>query len=193
MEKPGSLLTSLAVLILLMTLTNATSAQPVQQTISQIDEMVAEGVLSSSCKGLQCDAAQDLKAAYDAMESRDTPNIMARLGGNAFYDHDLIGCNRVLNNLPRKHPKRIALYCSWLTRIAAQDPDIFNVYFRNTRWVIELAARLDGRDGHCIAGVMNALPRTENMDKLIAYEREDCFLNYPHHHCAAITRSPTIP
>ena len=99
----------------------------------------------------------------------------------------------MLNDLPYKHRERASLYCAWLTKIAQRDPDVSTIWVLNTRWVIELAARLDTVDADCLPDVIDALPHTPDFDKMIADEREDCPLQYPNHHCNEIVRPRSQP
>ena len=154
------------------------------------DEDVGTHVLYlSPCHGLQCKAAKDLEAAYDAIMNRDLPNSMAQFGEDTALKRRAKEV-RVLDDLPYKHRERVPLYCDWLTEIAQHDPDVFAVYTYNTSEVIELAARLDAVDTKCLSEVINALPRTPDMDKIIADTHGICRLDYPHYHCDKIARPP---
>ena len=154
-----------------------------------IDWFTAQHVLQlSPCNGLSCAAAKDLKLVFDAMLHRDIPNTMDLIGGEATGKRLHDETQRMLNKLTYKNRERVPLYCTWLTKIAQHDPDVFAIYTGNTNNLIELAARLDTVDTTCLSDVINALPRTPDMDKIITDTQESCRLNYPNHHCAKIAR-----
>lgn len=145
----------------------------------------------SPCNGLQCRAAKDLEIAFHSMLVRDIPNTM--VFGEANVERTDAEARHTLDNLPYKHRERVPIYCAWLTKIAQKDPDVSTKVTQNTREVIELAARLDATDSHCLPDVINALPHTPDMDKMIADQQETCTLEYPQHHCDEISRSASNP
>ncbi len=127
------------------------------------------------------------------MSHRDLPNSMKMNGGQAAIQNMYKRTEKLLNALPYNNRGRVPLYCNWLTKIAQEDRDVSTIWILNTRWVIELAARLDTVDALCLPDVIDALPHTPDFDKMIADEREDCTLQYPNHHCNEIVRPRSQP
>ncbi len=84
-----------------------------QSNAEDTDETSGQDVLSlSPCRGLQCKAAEDLQAAYDAMETCDRPDVSALRGGQATYQTELRETRILLDHLPYNHRNLVPFYCA---------------------------------------------------------------------------------
>ena len=110
-----------------------------------------------SCPDEECRAIRDISCAVDALAHRLLPNTMA------YYtprDAERAQVQYGMNiwALGREHPRRIALYCRLLARVAATLTGDEEQDRRTGRNVRELAIVLDRPYHRCLAEVISAMP-----------------------------------
>ncbi len=127
---------------------------------------------TGSCQDEECRAAWEVFCTAVAMSNIGWPNTMGYLTPEGAMQALREG-ERYISTFPYAHPRRIPLYCTYLTRLAALTPDEPKRDGDNSvRYTVELALRIWPLDRSCLGRVRAAFPDTPAIRGILELEQE---------------------